>query len=117
MARSLNKVLLIGHLGADPELRYTGSGRPFATFRVATNRSWTDRDGERQEETTWHRVVTWGPTAEACDQYLRKGSPVFVEGYLQTRQWEGNDGKIRYVSEVVAERVIFLGSSGERREG
>lgn len=112
---SLNKVLLIGHLGADPELGYTASGRAKASFRIATSERFTHREtGERTERTEWHRIVVWGGAAEACAEYLAKGRAVFVEGRLTTRQWETKDGEPRWTTEIVADRVEFLsrGSSG-----
>lgn len=110
----LNKVQLIGNLGGDPEMRYTPSGAAMATFNVACNRSWTNREtGERQEHTEWVRVVTWDRLAENCSQYLSKGRPVYVEGRLQTRQWEDQQGQTRYMTEVVALDVQFLGGRGD----
>lgn len=110
----LNKVMIIGNLGADPEMRYTPSGAAVATFNVACSRSWTNREsGERQEQTEWVRVVTWNRLAELCSQYLSKGRPVYVEGRLQTRQWEDQQGQTRYTTEVVAQDVQFLGGRGE----
>lgn len=110
----LNKVMLIGNLGADPEMRYTPSGAAVANFNVACNRSWTNREtGERQEQTEWVRVVTFNRLAENCSQYLSKGRPVYVEGRLQTRQWEDQQGQTRYMTEVVAQDVQFLGGRGE----
>ena len=110
----LNKVMLIGNLGADPEMRYTPSGAAVANFNVACNRSWTNREtGERQEQTEWVRVVTFNRLAENCSQYLSKGRPVYVEGRLQTRQWEDQQGQTRYTTEVVAQDVQFLGGRGE----
>jgi single-strand DNA-binding protein len=106
---SLNKVMVIGNLGADPEMRYTANGNAVTTFNVATNESWTDGSGERRERTEWFSVVTWNRLAETCAQYLTKGRSVYVEGRLQTRSWEGQDGQKRYRTEVVAETVRFLG--------
>jgi single-strand DNA-binding protein len=106
---SLNKVMIIGNLGADPEMRYTANGNAVTTFNVATNESWTDQSGERRERTEWFSVVTWNRLAETCAQYLTKGRSVYVEGRLQTRSWEGQDGQKRYRTEVVAETVRFLG--------
>lgn len=108
MARGLNKVLIIGHLGRDPEMRFTSGGRPVALFNVATTRGWTNNDGERQEETEWFHVVTWGGLAELCKKRLHKGSQVYVEGRLQTRCWEGPDGERHYRTELVAQELIFL---------
>lgn len=113
---SMNKVILIGNLGADPEKRVTGGGQSVANFNVATTDRWTDKDGQRQERTEWHRIVVWGPQADNCAQYLAKGRQVYVEGSLRTRQWEDRDGNKRYTTEVVAQRVLFLGSpAGDRR--
>jgi single-strand DNA-binding protein len=109
---SLNKVFLIGNLGADPEVRYTQSGQAVANFRIATTDVWNDKSGERQERTEWHRIVVWGKQAENCAEYLKKGRPVHVEGRLQTRQWDDKDGKKQYTTEIVADRVTFLGSGG-----
>lgn len=109
MARGgVNKVILIGNIGADPELRYTPNGSAVSNFNIATNESWTDSSGERQERTEWHRIVVWGRLAEICNQYLRKGSKVYIEGRLQTRSWEGQDGQKRYTTEVVARDMQML---------
>jgi len=113
MARGLNKVLIIGHLGQDPEMRFTASGRPVAAFNVATSRRWTDNDGERQEETEWFHVVAWGGLAELCKKRLHKGSQVYVEGRLQTRCWEGPEGQRFYRTELVAQEMVFLDSFEE----
>ena len=112
---SLNKVMLIGNLGQDPEVRFTPAGQAVATFSIATSERWTDKAGQKQEKTEWHRIVVWGKTAENCKEYLSKGRPVFVEGRLQTREWTDKEGKKRYTTEVVASLVQFLGSAGERR--
>lgn len=110
-SRSLNKVMLIGNLTRDPELRYTPSGTAVCSFRVATNRSWTPSDGsERREETEFHRIVTWNKLAELCSQLLAKGRKVYVEGRLQTRSWEPAEGEKRYTTEVVAEDMVILDS-------
>lgn len=108
----VNKVILIGNLGADPELRYTSGGTPVADLRLATSRKWTDKSGQQQEDTQWHRVVVWGKQGETCKEYLSKGRQVYVEGRLQTRQWEDRDGNKRWTTEVVAENVRFLGGGG-----
>lgn len=113
MARGVNKVILIGNSGADPELRYTPGGTAVSNFSIATNESWTDSSGERQERTEWHRIVVWGRLAEICNQYLRKGSKVYIEGKLQTRSWEGQDGLKRYTTEVVARDMQMLDARGE----
>lgn len=109
---SLNKVMLIGNLGSDPEMRFTPNGNPVTTFRVATNRVFTTPDGERREETEWFSVVTWGRLAEQCNQSLTKGRLIYAEGRLRTRSWEGQDGQKRYRTEVVANRVTFLDRQG-----
>lgn len=109
----INKVILVGRLGADPEIRYTQSGAGVANFNLATSENWTDRDGQRQERTEWHRIVVWGKMAETCSQYLSKGRQVYVEGRLQTRSWDDKDGNKRYTTEVVANTVQFL-DRGER---
>jgi single-strand DNA-binding protein len=107
---SLNKVMIIGNLGADPEMRYTANGSAVTNFNVAANREYTTGDGERRDETEWFRVVAWNRLAEICSQYLSKGRQVYVEGRLQTRSWEGQDGTTRYTTEVIAQEVKFLGS-------
>lgn len=106
---SLNKVVLIGNLGADPELRYTQSGQAVCNFRLATTERWNDRNGTQQEHTEWHRVNVWGKQAESCGDYLRKGRQVYVEGRIKTREWEDKDGNRRWTPEVTADRVLFLG--------
>jgi single-strand DNA-binding protein len=106
----LNKVMIIGNLGADPEMRYTADGAAVTNFRVAASRSYTGSDGERKEETEWFRVVAFRKLAELCSQYLQKGRRVYVEGRLQTRAWEGQDGQKRYTTEVIAGDVQFLDS-------
>src|SRR5512136_2046009 len=107
--RGLNKVMIIGQLGRDPEMRYTPSGRPVTSFSVATTRSWTSSDGDRREETEWFNVVAWGNLAEICKQYLHKGPPVYVEGRLQTRGWDDQEGKKHFRTELVANEMIILG--------
>jgi len=104
----LNKVMIIGHLGADPELRYTQAGQATCSLRVATDESYTDRSGNRVERTEWHRVVVFQKAAENCNQYLRKGSLVYVEGRLTTRKWTDQNGQERYTTEIRADRVQFL---------
>lgn len=113
MTRSLNKVMVIGRLGRDPEMRYTPSGRPVTTFSVATSRSWNTADGERRTETEWFNVVSWGNLAEICKQYLNKGQQVYVEGRLQTRYWDDAEGNKHSSTEIVANEMIML---GDRRE-
>jgi single-strand DNA-binding protein len=117
MAGSVNKVILIGRLGADPEVRYTPSGMPVANFRIATSENWNDKQGQKQERTEWHRIVVWGKLAELCGQYLSKGRQVYLEGRLQTRQWDDRDGNKKFTTEVVAREVTFLGGRGEAGEG
>ena len=112
---SLNKVMIIGNLGADPEMRYTPNGDAITNFNVAVNETWTS-NGEKKDRTEWFRVVTWNKLAEMCAQYLTKGRQVFVEGRLQTRSWEDQSGQKRYLVEVVASQVRFLGERGEPRE-
>ena len=104
----LNKVMLIGNLGADPEMRYTANGNAVTTFNLAVNRNWTSSDGGRKEETEWFTVVSWDKLAETVSQFLQKGRRAYVEGRLQTRSWEGQDGQKRYKTEVVANTVLFL---------
>jgi single-strand DNA-binding protein len=114
MTRGLNKVMIIGRLGRDPEMRYTPNGRPVTAFSVAVNRSWTVGDGDKREETEWFNVVAWGNLAEICKQHLRKGQTVYVEGRLQTRGWDDQEGKKHYRTEIVANEMIIL---GDKREG
>ncbi|TSC85815.1 MAG: single-strand DNA-binding protein [Microgenomates group bacterium Gr01-1014_16] len=109
-ARSLNKVLLIGNLTRDPEMRYTPQGTAVCTFGMATNRSWVTDNGEKREETEWHRIVAWNKLAELCSQLLHKGRRIYVEGRLQTRQWTGQDGQQRTATEIVIEDMILLDS-------
>jgi single-strand DNA-binding protein len=109
----LNKVMIIGNLGADPEMRYTADGTALTNFRVAASRTYSGRDGERKEETEWFSVVTWQKLAEQCSQFLQKGRRVYVEGRLQTRSWDTPEGEKKYRTEVVAERVLFLDRAGE----
>lgn len=113
MSRSLNKVMIIGHLGRDPEMRYTPSGRPVTTFTVATSRSWNTADGERHTETEWFNIVAWGHLAEICKQYLSKGQQAYIEGRLQTRKWDDKEGNRHYTTEVVAHEMMML---GERKD-
>jgi single-strand DNA-binding protein len=110
---SVNKVILVGRLGRDPETRYTGSGQAVANFTLATDSSFKDRSGERQKRTEWHRIVAWGKLAEICQQYLKKGSQVYIEGRLQTRDWEDKSGQKRTTTEIVASDMRMLGSKGE----
>lgn len=110
---SINKVFLIGNLGADPEVRFTANSSAVANFRIATTDVWNDKNGQRQERTEWHRIVVWGKQAEHCGEYLKKGRSVCVEGRIQTREWEDKEGAKRYTTEIVADRVTFLGGRGE----
>ncbi|MCO5143994.1 MAG: single-stranded DNA-binding protein, partial [Oligoflexia bacterium] len=108
---SVNKVLLIGRLGNNPEIRYTNTGTAVANFNLATSENWNDKNGQKQEKTEWHRVVVWGKLAELCEKYLSKGRQCFVEGRLQTRSWDDKDGNKRYTTEIVASTVQFLGGA------
>jgi single-strand DNA-binding protein len=116
MSRGLNKVMIIGNLGRDPEMRYTPSGRPVTTFSVATSRSWNTSEGERRVETEWFNVVAWSRLAEICKQYLTKGQQVYIEGRLQTRQWDDSDGNKHTSVEIVANEMIILGDRRETNE-
>ena len=113
MARGLNKVMLIGRLGHDPEMRYTPSGKPLTKFQMAVNRSWTSADNEKKTETEWFTVVSWGKLAEICNQYLKKGLQVYIDGRLQTRQWVDDKGANHSVVEVVAQEMLMLGGPAE----
>ncbi|MBM4167968.1 MAG: single-stranded DNA-binding protein [Ignavibacteria bacterium] len=110
--RSVNKVILIGNLGKDPELRYTNSGVAVATFSLATNESWKDQDGNVQERTQWHNIVAWSRLAEICGEYLKKGSKIYLEGRLQHRNYDDKNGVKRYVTEVVLNEMVMLDSKG-----
>lgn len=112
---SVNKVILIGNLGADPEVRYTPSGSTVANFSLATTEQWTNKDGEKEERTEWHRIVAWGRLGEICGEYLHKGRQVYIEGRLQTRSWEDKEGIKRYTTEINALTMQMLGSP--RQEG
>ncbi len=116
MSRGLNKVMIIGHLGKDPEMRYTPSGRAVTTFNVAVSRSWNSSDGERRSETEWFKVVSWGNLAEICNKYLTKGQQVYIEGRLQTRRWEDKDGNPRKSVEVVANEMTMLGDRRDKSQ-
>jgi len=113
----VNKVLLVGNLGKDPEVRFTANGRAVARFPVATSEKWTDQEGNRQERTEWHNVVVWGKQAETCGQYLAKGRQVFVEGAIRSRQYDDKDGNKRYITEIIARDVRFLGGGGRGGPG
>ncbi len=114
MAKDLNKVQLTGYLGADPEMRYTAQGSAVTTFRVASGRTWKDKEGNQHDDTEWFRIVAWDKLGEICNQYLTKGTRVYVEGRLQTRKWTDREGQDRYTSEVIAQDMIILSSRGER---
>ena len=109
----VNKVILVGHLGRDPELRYTQSGQPVANFSLATSESYSKRDGEREDRTEWHRIVAWGRLAEICAEYLSKGRQIYIEGRIQTREWEDREGEKRRTTEIVAREMQMLGRRGE----
>jgi single-strand DNA-binding protein len=107
----INKVILVGNLGKDPEIRHTPNGQAVANFSIATSESWTDKNGQKQERTEWHRIVVWGKLAELCGKYLSKGRQCFVEGKLQTRSWDDKDGQKKYTTEIIASTVQFLGGA------
>jgi len=110
---SLNKVMFIGNLGKDPEMRFTPSGSPVTTFSLACNRKWMQDDGQSKEETEWINIVTWNKQAESCNQFIGKGSTVYVEGRLHTRSWDGQDGQKHYRTEIIASQIIFLDKKGK----
>ncbi|OGF14653.1 MAG: single-stranded DNA-binding protein [Candidatus Eisenbacteria bacterium RBG_16_71_46] len=110
----VNKVILVGNLGANPELRHTQGGQTVANLRLATTERWTDRSGQKQEATEWHRVVVWGKQAEIVGQYLTKGRQVYIEGRIRTRSWQDQQGQKRFTTEIVAQNVQMLGGRGER---
>lgn len=114
--RGVNKVILIGNLGRDPELRYLPSGQAVVKFTLATGAKWKDKDGQLQERTDWHNIVAFGRQGEVCNEYLRKGSPVYVEGRIQTRSWEDKDGNKKYITEIIAQSINLLGRKGEPEE-
>ena len=113
----VNKVILVGNLGSDPEIRTTPSGQRVANFRMATSRGWTGQDGQRQEKTEWHSIVAWGKLADICERYLNKGKQVYVEGRLETRSWQDKEGQTRYKTEVICETMQMLGRAGADRNG
>ena len=115
----VNKVILIGNLGKDPELRYTPSGQPVASFSLATSERWNDKNGQRQERTEWHNIVAWGKLAELSNQYLKKGRSAYIEGRINTRSWDDKDGNKKYRTEIVATQIQFLsgGQGGESSAG
>ncbi|MCH6569203.1 MAG: single-stranded DNA-binding protein [Acidobacteria bacterium] len=115
----VNRVILVGHLGGDPEMRYTSSGTPVTNFSLATNERWNNQDGERQERTEWHKIVTWSKLAEISNQYLTKGQLVFIEGRIQTREWDDKDGNKRRTTEIIASDMRMMSprsSDGPRQE-
>ena len=111
---SVNKVILVGNLGGDPEVRYTPSGAAVVNFSLATAENWKDKDGNKQEKTEWHKVVAWGKLAEICGEYLHKGKQVYIEGRIQTDQWEDKEGNKRYTTKVIANTMQMLGAKGDR---
>jgi single-strand DNA-binding protein len=114
---SLNKVMLIGNLGKDPEIRYTQDGSPVASFSLATSENWTDKSGNRQEHTEWHNIVAWTKLADLCKRYLSKGRQVYVEGRLRTREWNDKDGNKRRTTEVIASQMVLLGARPQAEGG
>ena len=111
---SVNKVMILGRLGCDPEFKFTPSGTAVCNFTMATSEKWTDKSGQKQEKTEWHRIVVWGKVAELCNQYLEKGRQAFVEGSLETRSWEDKQGNKRYTTEINARSVQFIGGKNEQ---
>lgn len=114
--KGVNKAILVGNLGKDPELRYLPSGQPVAKFSLATGSRWKDKDGQWQDRTDWHNIVAFGRTAEVCNEYLKKGSPLYVEGRIQTRSYDDRDGNKKWITEIVAQNVNLLGRKGETEE-
>jgi single-strand DNA-binding protein len=114
---SVNKVILVGNLGRDAELRYTPGGAAVATLNMATTENWTDKSGQKQEKTEWHRVVFWGKVAESLTEYLTKGKQIYIEGRLETRQWNDKDGNKRYTTEIKGDKIVLLGGGGGGRGG
>jgi single-strand DNA-binding protein len=110
----VNKVILVGNLGSDPEVRTTPGGQRVANFRLATSRQWTGQDGQRQEKTEWHSIVAWGKLADICERYLTKGKQVYVEGRLETRSWQDKENQTRYKTEVICDTMQMLGRAGDR---
>jgi single-strand DNA-binding protein len=110
MANGLNKVILIGNLGRDPEVRYTPGGLAVANFSMATSETWTNKEGEKETRTEWHRIVAWGKLGEICGEYLSKGKQIYIEGRIQTREWEDKEGNKRYTTEIIALQMLMLGS-------
>jgi single-strand DNA-binding protein len=113
----VNKVILIGNLGSDPQVRYTPGGQAVANFNIATSERFNNKNGEKEERTEWHRIVAWGKLAEICQQYLKKGKQVYIEGRLQTRQWEDQQGQKRQTTEIVAQNMQMLGRVGDAPGG
>lgn len=113
---SVNKVILVGYLGKDPETRYSPKGTAMSNFSIATSDTWKDKDGEKQERTEWHNIVAWGRLAEICEQYLEKGKQVYVEGSLRTESWEDRDGNKRYATKIHISSMQMLGSAGSKKE-
>lgn len=113
----VNKVILVGNLGRDPEVRYTKSGQAVASFSLATSERWTGKDGNKEEKTEWHRIVAWGKLGEICGEYLSKGKQVYIEGRLQTREWDDKDGNKRSTTEIVANNMTMLGQAGQQEPG
>ena len=113
----VNKVILIGNLGKDPEVRSTTSGQRVANFSLATSRSWTGQDGQRQEKTEWHSIVVWGKLAEICEKYLQKGKQVYIEGRIETRSWQDKEGQTKYKTEIICEQMTMLGRAGGDKNG
>ena len=116
MSRGLNKVMIIGNLGRDPEMRYTPSGRPVTTFSVAVSRSWKSSNGEHRSETEWFKIVAWGKLAEICKEYLNKGQQVYIEGRLKTREWEDKEGQQRTTVELIANEMTMLGEKRDKSQ-
>lgn len=115
MSNSVNKVILVGRLGKDPELKYTQGGTPVVKFSLATDETWKDQSGEKQTRTEWHNIVAWRKLAEICGQYLNKGKLVYIEGKLQTRSWDDKEGNKRYTTEIVADNMVMLGAKSEEK--
>jgi single-strand DNA-binding protein len=113
----VNKVILVGNLGADPEVRYSSTGTAVTNFRIATSEKWTNREGERETRTEWHRIVAFGKLGEICAEYLSKGKQIFVEGRLRSRSWEEKEGTKRWITEIVATNIVMLGTASEQVKG
>ena len=113
----VNKAILIGNLGRDPEVRTTTSGQRVANFTLATSRQWTGQDGQRQEKTEWHSIVVWGKLAEICEKYLVKGKQVYIEGRIETRSWQDKEGQTKYKTEIICDQMTMLGRAGDNRNG